>query len=204
MERRVVKDVFRVLNGAIHVQIDSTRLLKKREVEVRTINRGGIRHTNHHYGGHKMKVWQCVVWLSVVTLEVAHSQSPDQEGRIREALDLFNQREDVLYFYKPLEDLPAIPVQEGTKDEILRLGIMETRCLKSEGGDAARCEFKPDGEVQICDLNLTAPGKENMQCDIITKISRVRRAGRRPRRPPGRPPGRPRFPGFNSGIASVP
>ncbi|XP_077349661.1 uncharacterized protein LOC143997742 isoform X5 [Lithobates pipiens] len=170
MERRVVKDVFRVLNGAIHVQIDSTRLLKKREVEVRTINRGGIRHTNHHYGGHKMKVWQCVVWLSVVTLEVAHSQSPDQEGRIREALDLFNQREDVLYFYKPLEDLPAIPVQE----------------------------------VQICDLNLTAPGKENMQCDIITKISRVRRAGRRPRRPPGRPPGRPRFPGFNSGIASVP
>ncbi|XP_077350096.1 uncharacterized protein LOC143998418 [Lithobates pipiens] len=171
-----------------------------------------------------MKVWQCVVWLSAVTLEVAHSPSPDQEGRIREALDLYNQREDVLYFYKPLEDLPAIPIQEGTKDEILRLGIMETRCLKSEGGDAARCEFKPDGEVQICDLNLTAPGKENMQCDIITKISRVRRAGRRPRRPPGRPPCgrlgrppcrppcgrlgrppcRPRFPGFNIGIASIP
>ncbi|XP_073488551.1 cathelicidin-1-like [Aquarana catesbeiana] len=142
-----------------------------------------------------MKIWQCVVWLSAVTLEVSHSQSPDQEGRIREALDLYNQREDVLYFYKPLEDLPAIPIQiffqEETKDEILRFGIMETRCLKSEGGDAARCEFKPDGEVKICDLNLTAPGKENMQCDIITKVSRRRRPGR---------PNRPNRPGSNSGI----
>ncbi|XP_073488554.1 cathelicidin-6-like isoform X2 [Aquarana catesbeiana] len=160
-------------------------------MEVRTINRGRIRHINHHYRGHKMKIWQCVVWLSAVTLEVSHSQSPDQEERIREALDLYNQREDVLYFYKPLEDLPAIPIQEETKDEILRFGIMETRCLKSEGGDAARCEFKPDGEVQICDLNLTAPGKENMQCDIITKISRRRRPCR---------PNRPNRPGCNSSI----
>ncbi|XP_073488552.1 cathelicidin-6-like [Aquarana catesbeiana] len=145
-----------------------------------------------------MKIWQCVVWLCAVTLEVSHSQSPDKEERIREALDLYNQREDVLYFYKPLEDLPAIPMQEETKDEILRFGIMETRCLKSEGGDAARCEFKPDGEVQICDLNLTAPGKENMQCDIITKISRVRRAGRPPRGHPCNYNSKPHLPGCNS------
>nr|QBC65428.1 cathelicidin-like-2 precursor [Aquarana catesbeiana] len=144
-----------------------------------------------------MKIWQCVVWLSAVTLEVSHSQSPDQEERIREALDLYNQREDVLYFYKPLEDLPAIPMQEETKDEILRFGIMETRCLKSEGGDAARCEFKPDGEVQICDLNLTAPGKENMQCDIITKISRVRRSRRPPTGHPCNYNSKPRLPGCN-------
>ncbi|XP_040207964.1 uncharacterized protein LOC120939699 [Rana temporaria] len=172
-------------------------------MEVREINRIG--HINRHYGGHKMKVWQCVLWLCTVTLEVARSQSPDQEERIREALDLYNQREDVLYFYKPLEDLPPIPVQEERKDEILRFGIMETRCVKSGGGDAARCEYKADGEVRICDLNLTAPGKENLQCDIITKILRVRRAtGGPPRRPPHRPCGRPRLPGCLSVIGFAP
>ncbi|CAI9605422.1 unnamed protein product, partial [Staurois parvus] len=136
-----------------------------------------------------------VVWLwhSPISVTLAHSQSSDQEGRITEARDLYNQRGGwlLLYFYKPLVDLPAIPIQifsqEETKDQILRFGIMETRCLKAGGGDAAQCEFKPDGEVKICDLNLRATGKENLQCDNITRISRMRRPGRRPGRPPAYP-----------------
>ncbi|KAM5156665.1 cathelicidin-6-like [Mantella aurantiaca] len=116
--------------------------------------------------------WHCVLWLCAA---VSLARSLDQDGWIGEALDLYNQREDVLYLYRALEDLPGGPEQKEKNSRKLRIEIMETTCLKSERRNAARCQYKPDGDRKMCNVQLTDPDIKEIQCDHVTKVSRRKR-----------------------------
>ncbi|XP_077349651.1 neutrophilic granule protein-like [Lithobates pipiens] len=129
----------------------------------------------------KMKVWQCVVWLCAVTLEVARSQSVDQEGRIRDALDLYNQKEGDEFLFQLLSDLPAPLMQDGEDSPAVTFLIKETECLKSEDINSAGCDYKKDGEVKICGLYPEEEGtSETLKCVSLTENSRVKRSRKNP------------------------
>ncbi|XP_073488549.1 batroxicidin-like [Aquarana catesbeiana] len=129
----------------------------------------------------KMKIWQCVVWLCAITLEVAHSQSPDQEGRIRAALDLYNQKEGEEFLFQLLSDLPAPLMQNEEDSPAVAFLIKETECLKSEDINLAQCDYKKDGEVKICGLYPEEEGtSETLKCVSLTENSRVKRSSKNP------------------------
>ncbi|XP_018430776.1 PREDICTED: cathelicidin-related peptide Na_CRAMP-like [Nanorana parkeri] len=118
-----------------------------------------------------MKVWQCALWISALTLQAARSQSPDREEWIKEALDLYNQREDGEFFFKFLSDLPAAPLEEENNPTIAFL-IKETECLKSEDINLEECDYKKDGEVKVCGL-YPAEGEtmKTLKCVGLTKAN---------------------------------
>nr|AFX61592.1 cathelicidin-PY1 precursor [Nanorana yunnanensis] len=121
-----------------------------------------------------MKVWQCVLWISALTLQMARSQSPDQDGWIREALDLYNQREDGEFFFKFLSDLPDVLLEEEGDSPAIGFLIKETDCPKSEDCDLEKCDYRKDGEVKVCTLYRE---EEDVKCVSLSKNSRTRRAG---------------------------
>nr|QBC65431.1 cathelicidin-RC2 precursor [Aquarana catesbeiana] len=120
-----------------------------------------------------MKIWQCVVWLSAVTLEVAHSQSPDREEWITEALDLYNQREDGEFLFKLLSELPAPLLEEEGDSPAITFLIKETDCPKSEENDLEGCDYSKDGEVKVCALHRE---DEDVKCVSLTENSRSKRS----------------------------
>nr|AZW10343.1 cathelicidin precursor [Nanorana ventripunctata] len=123
-----------------------------------------------------MKVWQCALWISALTWQAARSQSPDREEWIREALDLYNQREDGEFFFKFLSDLPAAPLEEENNPTISFL-IKETECLKSEDINLEECDYKKDGEVKVCGL-YPEEGEtmKTLKCVSLTKNFHTKRA----------------------------
>nr|AXR75914.1 cathelicidin family antimicrobial peptide OL-CATH2 [Odorrana livida] len=123
-----------------------------------------------------MEIWQCVIWLCAVTLEVAHSQSPVQEGRIREALDLYNQREDGEFLFKLLSELPASLLEEEGDSSAITFLIKETDCPKSEDNDLERCDYKEDGEVKVCALHRE---DEDVKCISLSENSRTKRSNKK-------------------------
>ncbi|XP_077349652.1 cathelicidin antimicrobial peptide-like [Lithobates pipiens] len=123
-----------------------------------------------------MKVWQCVVWLSAVTLEVARSQSPDRDGWIREALDLYNQREDGEFLFKLLSDLPAPLLEEEGDSPAITFLIKQTDCPKSEENDLEGCDYSKDGEVKVCALHRE---DEDVKCVGLTENSRSKRSSKK-------------------------
>ncbi|XP_040211153.1 cathelicidin antimicrobial peptide-like isoform X2 [Rana temporaria] len=123
-----------------------------------------------------MKVWQCVVWLSAITLEVARSQSPDREGWIREAVDLYNQREDGEFLFKLLSELPAALLEEEGDSPAITFLIKETDCPKSEEKDLEGCDYKEDGEVKVCALQRE---EEDVKCVSLAEKSRSKRSSKK-------------------------
>ncbi|XP_077350095.1 cathelicidin antimicrobial peptide-like [Lithobates pipiens] len=123
-----------------------------------------------------MKVWQCVVWLSAVTLEVARSQSPDRDGWIREAVDLYNQREDGEFLFKLLSELPGPILEEEGDSPAIGFLIKETDCPKSEEIDLERCDHSKDGDVKVCVLHQE---DEDVKCVSLTENSRSKRSSKK-------------------------
>nr|AXR75913.1 cathelicidin family antimicrobial peptide OL-CATH1 [Odorrana livida] len=126
-----------------------------------------------------MEIWQCVIWLCAITLEVAHSQSPDQEEQIRAALGLYNQKEGGEFLFKLLSDLPAPLLQDGEDSPAVSFLIKETECLKSEDNNLAQCDYKKDGEVKICGLYTEEEEEETseiLKCVSLTENSRGERS----------------------------
>ncbi|XP_018430778.1 PREDICTED: cathelicidin-2-like isoform X2 [Nanorana parkeri] len=121
-----------------------------------------------------MKVWQCALWISALTLQAARSQSPDREEWIKEALDLYNQREDGEFFFKFLSDLPAAPLEEEGDSPAIGFLIKETDCPKSEDCDLEKRDYRKDGEVKVCALYRE---EEDVKCVSLSKDSRTRRSG---------------------------
>nr|ASU44943.1 cathelicidin-1 precursor [Zhangixalus puerensis] len=116
-----------------------------------------------------MKVWQCVIFLAALTLHLAHFQS----GRIRAALDAYNQKDDGECYFKFVSDLPGSLLQEEEESPSVNFLIKETECRKSEDVDLERCEYKKDGEVKACALYLE---KEEVECVSLSENSRPKRA----------------------------
>nr|UTQ11529.1 cathelicidin [Hoplobatrachus rugulosus] len=126
-----------------------------------------------------MKIWQCVFWIFAITLQSAHSESPDQDEWIREALDLYNQKDNGKCFYKQLSDLPAGILEEEEDSPTVRFFIKETECLKSEDIDLAQCDYKKDGQVKACALYPEeGETSKTLKCVSLTKTSRVKRSNR--------------------------
>nr|AOY41536.1 antimicrobial peptide FM-CATH2 precursor [Fejervarya multistriata] len=119
-----------------------------------------------------MKVWQCVLWICAITLHSARSQSSDQDGWIREALDLYNQKDDGEFCFKFLSDLPDALLEEEGDSQSIGFLIKETDCLKSEGQDLEQCDYKEDGEVKACVLSA----EEEVKCVSLSEKRRTRRA----------------------------
>ncbi|XP_073407255.1 uncharacterized protein [Dendrobates tinctorius] len=57
--------------------------------------------------------------------------------------------------------------------------IKETVCLRSEDADLSQCDFKPDGDVKFCALDLGDDGSTEIQCISQNKVVRVRRSGKK-------------------------
>ncbi|KAM3910180.1 uncharacterized protein RB166_021241 [Leptodactylus fuscus] len=119
--------------------------------------------------------------LAALTLHACLSaQSEVSDGRSRrDIIALYNQREGVTYLYKALEE-------EETADR-RNLIIKETKCLKSDNQDVSQCDYKPDGDVRICSLDLGDVDSEDIRCSSLTQGIRVKRSRQRPcrRRPCG-------------------
>nr|QQG31491.1 Cathelicidin [Hoplobatrachus rugulosus] len=123
-----------------------------------------------------MKVWQCAIWISAITLHLARSQSPDQDEWIREALDLYNQREDGEFFFKLLAGLPDDLLEDEGDSPSIGFLIKETDCPKVEDNDLEQCDYKKDGEVKVCALYGE---EEEIKCYSLSKKSRTRRASKK-------------------------
>nr|QPL18199.1 cathelicidin family antimicrobial peptide CATH2 precursor [Pelophylax nigromaculatus] len=125
-----------------------------------------------------MKVWQCVLWLCAITLDLAHSQPPDREDWIRAALELCNQREDGEFLSKLLSELPTPPLQKEGDFPAIAFLIKETDCPKSKDNDLEGCDYKEDGEVKACAVQIE---EEDVKCVSLSvgkmqKNSRIKRS----------------------------
>ncbi|XP_056374701.1 uncharacterized protein LOC130272815 isoform X2 [Hyla sarda] len=101
------------------------------------------------------------------------------EKSIRDIVHLYNQREGVTYLYKATDQLPWTSVQEEENPNRRHCIIRETECLKSENPDLSQCDFKPDGDVKICAVDLGDEDPEDIMCTSLTKNVRVRRASKK-------------------------
>ncbi|XP_044149987.1 cathelicidin-6-like [Bufo gargarizans] len=148
--------------------------------------------------------WLSLLLVSAVTFHGCLSDTVDpevQDGRsIGDVIDLYNQREGVTYLYKSLDQLPPVPVEEDENPNRRGFIIKETVCLKSENPDLSQCDFKPDGDVKICSLDLGDEDPEDIMCTSLNKEVRVKRSSRR--RPCRGRSCRPRLTGGYSHIAS--
>ncbi|CAJ0960045.1 unnamed protein product [Ranitomeya imitator] len=132
-----------------------------------------------------MRSWRLsLLLLSAVTLHGCLSDTPEPEikdGRsIGDITDLYNQKEGVTYLYKSLQQIHiAPPQQEGEKSDRRSFVLKETVCLKSEDPDLSQCDFKPDGDVKICSLDLSEENPGDIMCISQTQDVRVKRSSRR-------------------------
>ncbi|XP_073407253.1 cathelicidin-related antimicrobial peptide Bf-CRAMP-like [Dendrobates tinctorius] len=141
-----------------------------------------------------MRSWRLSLLLvSAVTLHGCLSDTAEpgiKDGRsIGDITDLYNQKEGVTYLYKSLDQIHIAPPEEGEKSERRSFILKETACLKSENPDLSQCDFKPDGDVKICSVDLSDENPEDILCITQTKDVRVKRSSRKPwtkkRCPPG-------------------
>ncbi|XP_073532557.1 antibacterial protein PR-39-like [Phyllobates terribilis] len=136
-----------------------------------------------------MRSWRLsLLLLSAVTLHGCLSDTAEtriKDGRsIDDITDLYNQKEGVTYLYKALDQIHIAP------EERKYFLIKETVCPKSKTPDSSQCDFKPDGDVKICALDLGNEDPVDKICISLTKVITVNRSGRRPcTRRPCRPPG---------------
>nr|WAN74062.1 CATH precursor [Zhangixalus smaragdinus] len=121
-----------------------------------------------------MKIWQCFLWLSALTLHLAHSQS----GRIKEALDAYNQREDGEFYFKLMSNVPGLGffLQEKENPSRVIFLIKESECRKTEDVDLERCDYRKDGEVRMCALYRKG---EKVECISLNKNLRTKRASKK-------------------------
>ncbi|CAJ0947942.1 unnamed protein product [Ranitomeya imitator] len=141
----------------------------------------------------KMRNWRLYLLLfSAVTIHGCLSNTAEpgtKDGRsIGDIIDLYNQKQGVKYLYKSLDQISIAPPQEDENLDRKSFIIKETVCPKSENVDLSKCDFKVDGAVKICSLDLGVEGPEGVICISHTKDIRVKRSSRKPcRKKPCRP-----------------
>ncbi|XP_040287441.1 cathelicidin-6-like isoform X4 [Bufo bufo] len=127
--------------------------------------------------------WLSLLLVSAVTLHGCLSDTAEpevQDGRsIGDVIDLYNQREGVTYLYKSLDQLLPVPLEEDENPNRRGFIIKETVCLKSENPDLSQCDFKPDGDVKICSLDLVDEDPEDIMCISLNKNVRIKRNGKK-------------------------
>ncbi|XP_072010633.1 cathelicidin-6-like isoform X2 [Engystomops pustulosus] len=117
--------------------------------------------------------------VSAVTLhgclsDVAETQL--HHGRsIEDVIHLYNQREGVTYLYKALDPRPPALLEEEEEPNTKTFTMKETTCLRSEETELSQCNYKPEGEVKVCVLDLDVVDPEDIMCRSLTKILRVRK-----------------------------
>ncbi|XP_040287438.1 cathelicidin-6-like isoform X2 [Bufo bufo] len=118
--------------------------------------------------------WLSLLLVSAVTLHGCLSDTAEpevQDGRsIGDIIDLYNQKEGVTYLHKFLDQLPPVPMEEDENPNRRGFIIKETVCLKSENPDLSQCDFKPDGDVKICSLDLVDEDPEDIMCISLNKV----------------------------------
>ncbi|XP_073519468.1 cathelicidin-1-like [Phyllobates terribilis] len=132
-----------------------------------------------------MRSWTLSLLLfSAVTLHGCLSETAEpgiNNGRsIGDIIDLYNQKEGVTYLYKSMDQILISPPQEDENPNRKSFTIKETMCLKSENLDLSQCDFKVDGDVKICALDLSDEGPEDIMCIRQTKDIRLKRSSRKP------------------------
>ncbi|XP_073407254.1 cathelicidin-5-like isoform X1 [Dendrobates tinctorius] len=131
-----------------------------------------------------MRSWRLSLLLvSAVTLHGCLSVTSEpriNDGRsIGDITDLYNQKEGVTYLYKSLDQIHIAPPEDGKIPDGRYFIIKETVCLRSEDADLSQCDFKPDGDVKFCALDLGDDGSTEIQCISQNKVVRVRRSGKK-------------------------
>ncbi|XP_073432974.1 cathelin-related peptide SC5-like [Dendrobates tinctorius] len=132
-----------------------------------------------------MRNWRLSLLLfSAVTIHGCLSDTVEpgtKDGSsIGDIIDFYNQKEGVTYLYKSLDQISIAPSQEEENPVIKSFIIKETMCLKSENVDLSQCDFKVDGDVKICSVDLGDEGPEDIMCISQTKDIRVKRSSRKP------------------------
>ncbi|XP_075173027.1 cathelicidin antimicrobial peptide-like isoform X2 [Anomaloglossus baeobatrachus] len=131
-----------------------------------------------------MRSWRPSLLLSVITLHVCLSDAAEPRikdgGSIRAITDRYNQKEGVTYLYKSLDLIHTAPPEEDESPERKTFLIKETVCLKSENPDLSQCDFKPDGDVKICAVDLGDEDAEDAMCISRAQDVRVKRSSRKP------------------------
>ncbi|XP_066440626.1 cathelicidin-related peptide Oh-Cath-like isoform X1 [Eleutherodactylus coqui] len=125
-----------------------------------------------------MMSWKLsLLFFSAVTLHGCLSDAAEPEVQdgisTRDITNLYNQRQGVTYLYKPFNDLPSIPVKGGENKRVYI--IKETACLKSENRDLSQCDFKPDGDVEICTWDVDHGASDGIMCLSVSKEERFNR-----------------------------
>ncbi|XP_066441141.1 cathelicidin-related antimicrobial peptide Na_CRAMP-like [Eleutherodactylus coqui] len=126
-----------------------------------------------------MMSWKLsLLFFSAVTLHGCLSDAAEPEDQdercIRHITNLYNQREGGTNLYRSLDELPSVPLQEdGNNNGYI---LKETECQKSENRDLSQCDFKPDGDITLCDCDLKDEDPENMMCARVPKEKRAKRS----------------------------
>ncbi|MEE6467516.1 hypothetical protein FKM82_007279 [Ascaphus truei] len=127
--------------------------------------------------------WKAILLLSVAT--AVNSLTLPQEINsiqdveyIKRAVDIYNKKENVNYIFKPLDDDNDTYLQVNENLQQLVFKIKETVCPISENYNIGECDFKPDGEVKICNTNLTEQENEDIiiTCSPLSQHSRAKRS----------------------------
>ncbi|XP_069816658.1 protegrin-2-like isoform X2 [Dendropsophus ebraccatus] len=116
--------------------------------------------------------------LAAVTLHGRLSAETDvlEEKSTRDIVHLYNQREGVTYLYRALDQLSAAKLGTEESSPKKTIVIKETTCLKSDNSpDVTQCDFKSDGDVKICAVDLADEDPEDIVCTSLTQGMRVRR-----------------------------
>ncbi|XP_066441177.1 cathelicidin-2-like [Eleutherodactylus coqui] len=132
-----------------------------------------------------MRSWKLsLLFFSAVTLHgclCGTAEPEDQDERsMRDITNLYNQMEEVIYLYKYLDQISITPLEGDENDK--GYIIKETECLKSGNPDLSQCDFKPDGDVKICNLDAEVP--DDIKCISLPEGVRVRSTERPCRKPP--------------------
>ncbi|XP_077127875.1 cathelicidin-related antimicrobial peptide Bf-CRAMP-like [Ranitomeya variabilis] len=89
----------------------------------------------------------------------------------------------------PVDKICISLTTEGEKSDRRSFVLKETVCLKSEDPDLSQCDFKPDGDVKICSLDVSDENPGDIMCISQTQDVRVKRSSRKPCRKKPCPPG---------------
>ncbi|MEE6467513.1 hypothetical protein FKM82_007277 [Ascaphus truei] len=130
--------------------------------------------------------WKAILLLSVATA-VNSLSLPKEINSIRvaeyikRAVDIYNKKEHVNYIFKPLNDDPDTYPQVDENLQQLVFKIKETVCPRSGNYNIGECDFKHDGEVNVCNTYLTVQNNEDdiISCSPLSQHSDTKRVGKR-------------------------
>ncbi|XP_053568910.1 cathelicidin-6-like [Bombina bombina] len=134
-----------------------------------------------------MRMWGWLMYTLLLALSVlASTFSQLQEEKksvneyINQAVELFNEDENIQFKFKPLDDQPATFMLADENTQMILFKIKQTVCEKSQKESNLECDFKPDGEIRLCiSYAEDQENADNIICDTIFQDFRTKRSARR-------------------------